>query len=78
MNKSRGLKQSQNRAWGQALLSQPPLSFQQNSHPSSGSSAYQLWDLGNIYLSLWLKTYFQSQNAGGGSISGVEMIWTLA
>lgn len=24
MNRSRGLKQSQNRAWGQALLSQPP------------------------------------------------------
>lgn len=54
---------------GQALLSQPP-SFQQNSYPSSGSSAYQLWDLGNIYLSLWLKTYFQNQNAGRGSISG--------
>lgn len=31
-------------------------------------------DLASIYLSFWLKTYFQSQHASSGSIPGVKML----
>lgn len=44
-----GLTEGQNRARGQAPVSQAPCLLQQSLNPSGGSSAYLLCDLGNIY-----------------------------